>query len=51
VAVGSESFIAAIELDLKLKQPGRRLVEIDGDFALREDPSELYRVSEVKNAR
>ena len=49
VAVGSEQYLAQIKEKLKIRQPGRRLVEVAGERCLRERTFPLYRIFEAQN--
>lgn len=50
VAVGSEHYLEHVKKKLKIRQPGRRLIELEGGTCLKEPSIPLYRVLDAKNA-
>lgn len=47
VAVGSEQYLEQVKEKLKTRQPGRRLMEVEGERCLKEPTFPLYRVFEA----
>lgn len=50
VAVGTDQYLEQVKKKLKIRQPGRRILELDGEVCLKEPIFPLYRVFEAENA-